>query len=275
MANTIGYGQGAVNNTNGFGKSATNNTIDFGEVCADSWSPETNLVGGSFFTNEYSVLLDGVDDYINCGNVDMTSATEQSFSLWFNTSVGTGYLFSQYTSEDNRQIFVYFTSTRLDIYANGSIRYRVTLPSAIPLNVWNHIVITFNGANAFTDRWNVYLNNGSAYTGNAFNGNASFNANTNEDFLIGKYNNSTFFEWEGYIDEFSIWTKELTAQERSDIYNSGVPNDVSSLGISGLANYWRMGDNDSGTGTTVTDQGSRANNGTLVNAPTFETNVPT
>ena len=48
MANTIGYGQGAVNNTNGWGKSATNNTIDFGEVCEDSWSPETNLVGGSF-----------------------------------------------------------------------------------------------------------------------------------------------------------------------------------------------------------------------------------
>ena len=47
MANTIGFGQGAVNNTNGFGKAPTNNTIDFGEVCADSWSPETNLVGAS------------------------------------------------------------------------------------------------------------------------------------------------------------------------------------------------------------------------------------
>jgi len=45
MANTIGYGQAAVNNTNGFGKAPTNNTIDFGEVCADSWSPETNLTG--------------------------------------------------------------------------------------------------------------------------------------------------------------------------------------------------------------------------------------
>ena len=47
MANTIGYGQGAVNNTNGFGKAPTNNTIDFGEVCADSWSPETNFEQGS------------------------------------------------------------------------------------------------------------------------------------------------------------------------------------------------------------------------------------
>lgn len=233
------------------------------------------LSGGSPLVNQYSVLLDGVDDYLNCGNVDMTSATQQSFSLWFNTSVGTGYLFSQYTSGDNRQIFVYFTSTRVDIYANGGIRYRATLPSPIPLNVWNNIIITFNGANAFTDRWNVYLNNGSKFTGNFFNGNPSFNANTNEDFLIGKYNNSNFFEWEGYIDEFSIWTTELTQDERSLIYNSGVPSDLTTLGISGLANWWRMGDNDGGTGTSVTDLGSRGNDATLVNSPTFETNVPT
>ena len=57
MANTIGYGQGAVNNTNGWGKSATNNTINYGAVCADSYSPETNLVGGSSFTNQYLSLI--------------------------------------------------------------------------------------------------------------------------------------------------------------------------------------------------------------------------
>ena len=249
--------------------------INFDKKLGISKGTSIVLPTASSFDNEYSVLLDGVDDYINCGNVDMTSATEQSFSLWFNTSVGTGYLFSQWTSGDNRQVFVYFTSTRLDIYVNGSIRYRVTLPSPIPLNVWNNIIITFNGANAFTERWNVYLNNGSRFTGNGFNSNASFNANTNEDFLVGKYNNQNFFEWEGYIDEFSIWTKELTASERTLIYNSGVPNDVSSIGVTGLANWWRMGDNDGGTGTIVTDQGIRANNGTLINSPTFETNVPT
>ena len=33
--------------------------------------------------------------------------------------------------------------------------------------------------------------------------------------------------------------------------------------------WWRMGDNDGGTGTTITDQGSGGNNGTLTNGPTF------
>ena len=68
MANTIDWGQGAVNNTNGWGKSATNNTIDFGEICADSWSPETNLVGGSSWSNTQSILTDGVDDFVISNN---------------------------------------------------------------------------------------------------------------------------------------------------------------------------------------------------------------
>ena len=38
--------------------------------------------------------------------------------------------------------------------------------------------------------------------------------------------------------------------------------------------WWRMGDNDNGTGTTITDQGSGSSDGTLVNSPTFSTTVP-
>ena len=72
MANTIYWGQAAVENTNGFGKSATNNTIDFGEICSDSWSPETNLTGTGAtpsFSNTQSIELDGMDAFVTMGNV--------------------------------------------------------------------------------------------------------------------------------------------------------------------------------------------------------------
>ena len=78
--------------------------------------------------------------------------------------------------------------------------------------------------------------------------------------------------FDGNIDEVAYFTSELSASDVTTIYNSGVPNDISSLSPTG---WWRMGDNDSGTGTTVTDQGSGSNNGTLTNSPTFQTNVPT
>jgi hypothetical protein len=76
----------------------------------------------------------------------------------------------------------------------------------------------------------------------------------------------------GNIDEVAIWDSALSASDITSIYNSGVPNDISSL--SPVA-YYRMGDNDGGTGTTITDQGSGGNDGTLTNGPTFLTDVPT
>ena len=53
--------------------------------------------------------------------------------------------------------------------------------------------------------------------------------------------------------------------------NNGTPANITSLNPPGR---WRMGDNDSGTGTTITDQGSGGNNETLTNGPTFSTTIP-
>ena len=80
--------------------------------------------------------------------------------------------------------------------------------------------------------------------------------------------------FEGNIDEISIFNTSLSSDEMTSIYNEGTPNNVSDLEISGLVNYYRNGDNDNGTGTTITDQGSSAQNGNLINTPTFEEDVP-
>ena len=78
----------------------------------------------------------------------------------------------------------------------------------------------------------------------------------------------------GNIDEVSVYNSELSASDVASIYNgngAGKPGDVTSLNPVG---WWRMGDNDSGTGTTVTDQGSGDNDGTLTNDAAFEEDVP-
>ena len=49
------------------------------------------------------------------------------------------------------------------------------------------------------------------------------------------------------------------------------PTDLT--GHAGLINWWRMGDNDGGTGTTITDQAG-SNNGTLINSASIVTDVP-
>lgn len=98
MANTIDWGQAAVNNTNGFGKSATNNTIDFGEVCADSWSPETNLTGASA-----SALL-----------LDTYSGASVAYSLRKLSSSYSGSAIRVRRSSDNTEQDIGFSGNDLD-----------------------------------------------------------------------------------------------------------------------------------------------------------------
>jgi len=68
---------------------------------------------------------------------------------------------------------------------------------------------------------------------------------------IGGFNPGSNQTFRGKLDEVSIWSKALSDADVSDLYNSGTPTDIS-LSAS-LLSWWRMGDNDGGTGTTVTD----------------------
>ena len=77
--------------------------------------------------------------------------------------------------------------------------------------------------------------------------------------------------FDGLIDEVAIWSSPLSASDTAALYNSGTPTDLESLSPNG---WWRMGDNDGGTGSTVTDQGSGSNDGTLTNGAAFSTTVP-
>ena len=83
---------------------------------------------------------------------------------------------------------------------------------------------------------------------------------------------SSQYPFKGKIDEVALFDAALTAGNVSTIYNSGKPGDLTAFSPSG---WWRMGDVNGASGTTITDQGSGGNNGTLTNGPTYSTNVPT
>ena len=258
MANTIGYGQGAVNNTNGFGKAPTNNTIDFGEVCADSWSPETNLVGGSSFSNLQSTEYDGIDDHIILPTI--TLPTDFSVSMWIKATTG-GSVRDQVFGGPSG--FFLFGTTVLSggllsnkmCYVNGG-SYVALTPTLRDGN-WHNIVITYNSS----------ATNLIAYTDGVETYNATYNAGTNN--VIDRISEDTYGNyWKGNLDELAVWTSELTSSDVTSIYNSGVPNDISSLSP---VSWWRF----EGSGTTATDSGSGGNDGTLTNGVTRSTDVPT
>ena len=114
--------------------------------------------------------------------------------------------------------------------------------------------------------WYYFIPNGSAVD-NADYASGTYTASRNSGTLIrvgAVESNNTYSN--GKMDEVAIFNTELSSANVSAIYNSGKPSTLSGYNPVG---WWRMGDNDGGIGTTITDQGTGGNNGTLTNGPTF------
>ncbi len=273
MANTIDWGQAAVNNTIGFGQAPANNTIDFGEVCADSWSPETNLTGAGTtpFSNLQSIQFDGVLGYVDCGDNDNLSfgdgATDSPFSIstWINIgNTKSRGVVSKYGSNGSEWLF-YMVSGKARLLLNDTINSRsifATGSTALTLNTWYHVSITYDGNGLSGIK--IYINGNEETLATGGSGYVSM-SNTNQPVEIGKYST---LELLGKVDEVAIFNSELSASDVTTIYGGGTPTSLSSY--ASLVSWWRF----EGTGITAIDSGTGGNDGTLTNGVTRITDVP-
>jgi len=259
-------GGGAPANTDTVGTVANQGSVNTG-------SGEGNMTGtnGPTFStsvpeyvfNQYSVSFDGSDDYIQLPNGVLTALTGTAYTIsaWFNLDIVGNYQMI-FSASSNLQIFFRPRSTQvgLELYVNGASRI-IQLSPYSNVGSWVHGCISVDT----TGTSRMYIN-GSLNTSNINVPQATSISNP----VIGSQNGTGYF-LNGYVDEVAIFNSALSASDVSDIYNSGVPADLTSLSPVG---WWRMGENDGGTGTTITDQGSGGNDGTLTNGPTFSTTVP-
>lgn len=221
--------------------------------------------GATPFTNTYSVSFDGTDDYMDLPDSTDLEVSEFTWSAWFyctainryniivdtatNTSFFLGYeLFVK--NDDNK---IRFSSYHSDDAIDST--------TTVTANTWFHVAATHESG---SDK--LYVNGSLEASGSA----SSFAVSDVANLRIGSSSLYSLYH-QGLIDEVSFFNSALSASDISAIYNSGVPADITSLNPVG---WWRMGDDDSGSGTTITDQGSGNNNGTLTNGPTFSTTVP-
>lgn len=226
------------------------------------------------FANSYSVLTDGSNDYVACGTVAaLNSATNFSVSMWVNfqsfVANGSGYnIFLGAGSHTGNRFLLNAvrntntSSNRLEVYyAEGSPSI-VGTSLGLSTNTWYHMAAYKSGSNM-----SFYIDN-SLMDSRTNAPTADSNAGSN--FAIGRGIYNGAYSANMLVDEVAVWGSDQSSN-RDSIYNSGVPGDISSLSPT---HWWRMGDNDSGTGSTVTDQGSGGNNGTLTNGAAFSTTVP-
>ena len=258
--------------------------------------------GGGSFDNALAASLDGTDDYV--GIAGLASRSLGALSMWVNitstngitsngssTQMGMLAGFGPHTGGtggyDGLNWGSFLTNTDLlTLRANSIVIAKYQVPSAGDKLAagWHHIVLTHNGTG-----YTFYINGVIATSATLSDGSSggsittsthsiltgsTFETLTNQSPQIrikigGNRNNSHYSQ--GLFDEVALFDSALSASNITTIYNSGVPGDLTSLSPNG---WWRMGDNDGGSGTTITDQGSGENDATLTNGASMSSSVP-
>jgi hypothetical protein len=236
------------------------------EVTAGASDATLSKFGATPFANQYSVSFDGTDDYMDIPDSTTLETTAFTWSAWFYCTAIDRYniIVDTATHTSNfhgYEIFV-VNSTNKIRFVSYHTNDKIDSTTAVTANTWFHVAATHE---AGSDK--LYVNGSLEASGSASN----FSTTDAANLRIGSSSIFDFYH-QGLIDEVAFFNSALSASNITSIYNSGVPNDISSLSPVG---WWRMGDNDGATGTTITDQGSGGNNGTLTNGPTFSTSVPT
>lgn len=217
--------------------------------------------------SERGMRFDGVDDYVDLGNIHNFERTDAfSFGCWFKDMGGSSIALITKGSGYNGykiQIGPDGPGTLTVIIGNSvgnRIEHRLSSGNTYyELNNWHHLFVTYGGSSVLSGL-NVYLN------GKATIPTSSIDTLTltilNANSLKVANIDSSYYQ--GQIDDISIWNKSLTQSEVSAIYNNGSPTDLLQHSASAnLVGYWKMGDGD--TYPTVKDWSSSGNNGTMTN----------
>ena len=224
--------------------------------------------------SNYSLLFDGGDDTVNCGDLSAYDTGDLSFSVWiYKTTTARSYIINNSApNAGNERGFLVI----VDPWGGLQVDRRTpthdattgfNYPAAFTLNNWHHIVGVYEDT---TYTIKLYLDGVLIDTDTGY---ASTNGFVSGDLYIGSGGGSV--NWMvGKIDEVAVWDKELLAEEVTAIYNSGVPTDLS--GESGLVDYWKMGDLTYSAGTAdiwVVPDSSINNNTGFADNMTLDTRV--
>jgi hypothetical protein len=237
--------------------------------------------GGSSFTNTKSIALDGVDDYVGVGTTSLGITSTISVSAWVKiptTNTGGGGTNIQViacedsTASGKRNWIMFWRGTGFNYFAWVIYHTNLSASSVVSTSVvpndgqWHHLLGTYDGTTN-ANGLKLYIDGLLNIQGTASS--TGINSFTTTEPAIGAVTGGGQWRFEGNIDEVSLFNTELSSTDVTTIYNSGVPNDITSLNP---LSWWRCGDGD--TAPTLTDNGSGGNNGTMTNFSTFSTDVP-
>jgi len=180
-----------------------------------------NGIGG--FNGAGAYEFDGVNDYVDCGDMDETEdVSELTISVWVKpqdvTSLGAGAgILGKSVNNDYRYgIFCAGSSEHIYLQMSNNSNAYGRANNVIHSGEWSHLVMVYNGNGATdADKIKFYYNSDEqslSYGGTI----ASTIPILSNNFLIGRQQNKPFFN--GSIDEAMMFNRSLSAEEVKRLY---------------------------------------------------------
>jgi len=279
-----------LNTTTFAGRPTTlNSTTDVGKSYFETDTNKILVWDGSLFNawnadltsfNSYSLDFDGTDDYMKTTGFTLGSA--YSFSLWFNldTSPTSFTLLNSehyFTSGYDNFVYRISNSTTIHLFSYSGTSSGQSITMTVPTlstGTWYNIILTNTGSGSAQG----YLD-GSTVTTSGSTTRAFSDLQNSKGLIVGDNLTNNNAPFNGKLDEVAVFNYSLSSSDVTSIYNGGIAGNLNNLSTGPLG-WWRMGDNNSGTGTNIPDQGSGGNDGTIVNgtqgptSPNYSTSVP-
>tara|TARA_R110000824_G_scaffold25685_3_gene89249 strand:+ start:1057 stop:2175 length:1119 start_codon:yes stop_codon:yes gene_type:complete len=172
--------------------------------------------------------------------------------------------------------------TLFDFYLDGNnsdrLTYRVRdnnvdetkgyAAASIPTGEWTHVAVTTNGAVAGATFYINGVADAGTFSPDAGSWFGDLNTVTVDNATIGnlRYNGSSWYPFDGKIDEFAIWTEPLNLGGIQALYKGGSGAKADTVSSSYLVSYYDM---EGGPGaSTLADRTGNGYNGTLTNMET-------
>lgn len=157
-------------------------------------------------------------EWLNISNTAQTGLDftgDMSFSCWLSVeSTSANYILGRWGTPGNwaYRFILNGSNLYLGTSANGSSTTFFQKAWTPTLNQLYHVVFTKSGTTG-----TIYVDNSSLGTGTL----TSTIYDPNNPIGIGGNGNDGYGPWDGIIDEVGLWSRALTADEVSELYNSG------------------------------------------------------
>lgn len=175
-----------------------------------------------------TAFFDGADDYLQiANNNDLNFDKDSKFSIVFweknNMPAGSTNFFCAkqdlVAAGKPGYNFQQLSGTAIFTFQNDNIggdKIRIdSNVGSINLNKWTHIALTYDGTQTASGM-KLYIDGVEGHTVNTDNLTGS--TTTTKNFRIG-IDDANNFDWNGEIDEFAVYRRELTAKEVRRMYN--------------------------------------------------------